>query len=471
MTDRRFLTAKIRSYLDELSPRAVQTLLRSLETARDRGSDDPNLDLILDACLRVVRRSDSLVAEIEPRDNWLQRLFFTPVEDLLVDEILPGPDRGRIKRTSLDLIWSWLHRDVAPDRVREAMEIAQRLETDPDDIARLANDLRDEVDPIVRNFIGDAHENDRARQKLVMLVGGERAMRDLETVFDAFRARSWLDGLRESLPERLTEWDFKAGSPSLKRIKSVTDRHADMAHLVAAVVVRRVDAAESMMSLACGLAGAATIKKIAASPYAAFAEMALSEAERYAVIACGDCPTSVLSDALNAYCSLVRVLDRQFELPDKPDWLRRIAQTRRMLSGLVTRELEATLGHIRRLLSVPQSRDGMEPMLEPGLMAEGLRGVMLVIKMRDFAESLAVNEITARTRQALEQSLEIKTRALLSRLAEAKGGESRKAHLVAVDAAIELCEAYFGKDYADQLRRSRKAALTANAPLAEKIAL
>ena len=51
MTDRRFLTAKIRSYLDELSPRAVQTLLRSLETARDRGSDDPNLDLILDACL------------------------------------------------------------------------------------------------------------------------------------------------------------------------------------------------------------------------------------------------------------------------------------------------------------------------------------------------------------------------------------------------------------------------------------
>ena len=70
-----------------------------------------------------------------------------------------------------------------------------------------------------------------------------------------------------------------------------------------------------------------------------------------------------------------------------------------------------------------------------------------------------------------QRSVEIKTRALLSRLAEAKGGESRKAHLVAVDAAIELCEAYFGKDYADQLRRSRKAALTANAPLAEKIAL
>jgi hypothetical protein len=198
--------------------------------------------------------------------------------------------------------------------------------------------------------------------------------------------------------------------------------------------------------------------------------MAISEAERYAVIACSDCPTSVLSEALNAYCSLVRVLDRQFELADKSDWMRRIAQTRRSLSGLVTRELEATLGHIRRLLSVPQVRDGEEPVLESGLMAEGLRGVMLVMKMRDFAESLAVNEITARTRQALEQSLEIKTRALLSGLAEARGS-ARAAHLVAVDAAIELCEAYFGKNYADQLRRSRKAALAAREPVTEKIAL
>lgn len=471
MADRRHLTAKIRSYLDELSPRAVQTLLRSLEMARDRGSDDPNLDLILDACLRVVRRTDSLVAEIEPRDNWLQRLFFSPVEDLLIDEGLAGPTRGRIKRTSLILIWGWLQRDVAPQQISEAIEIAQRLETDPDDIARLANDLRDHVAPTVTACLAEARANDKARQKLAMLVGGERAMRDLEDVFAAFGARGFLDALRESLPERLTEWDFKPGSPPLKRIKSVTDRHPHAAHLVAAVVLRRAEAPESLISLACGLAGSASIKRIAASPYAVFAEMALSEAERFAVVACGECPNSVLSDAINGYCRLVRVLDRQFELNEKPDWLRRVAETRRTMSGLVTRELEATLGHVRRLLSVPKVGPGGEPVLEAGLMAETLRGVMLLNKMRDFAESLAVNEITARTRQALEQSLEFKTRALLSGLAESRGVE-RKAHLVAVDAAIDLCEAYFGKDYADQLRRSRKAALAAGTTtLADTIAL
>jgi hypothetical protein len=469
MPDRRHLTAKIRSYLDELSPRAVQTLLRSLETARDRGSEDPNLDLILEACMRAARHSDSLISEIEPRDNWLQRLFFSPVEDLLVDAALCGPERGRIKRTSLSLIWAWLQRDVAPDKVREALDIAQRLETDPEDIAALAEDLREHVAPTVQQLIDGAHATEKGRQKLAMLVGGARAMRDLEDVFAAFASRPWLDALRESLPERLTEWDFKADSPSLKRIKSVTDRNSRFAFLVAAVVLRRVEAPESMMSLAAGLAGSVSVKRIATSGYAVFAEAALSEVERFALIATGECSNTALGEALNAYCRLVRVFDRQFEFEEKPEWQKRIAETRRAMSALVTRELDAMLGNVRRLLSVPAVGENGEPILDAGLMDEALRGVMLLNKMRDFAESLAVNEITARSRQSLEQSLEFKTRALLSGLAGAQG-RARRAHQAAVDAAIELCEAYFGKDYADQLRRSRQAALAVKAKPAQKAA-
>ena len=67
MPDRHLLTAKIRSYLQALSPRAVQTLLRGLEGARARGSDDPHLDLILDACLSTVRPDTGIVLDAEPR--------------------------------------------------------------------------------------------------------------------------------------------------------------------------------------------------------------------------------------------------------------------------------------------------------------------------------------------------------------------------------------------------------------------
>ncbi len=459
MPDRHHLTEKIRSYLDALSPRAVQTLLRGLESARARGSDDPHLDLILGACVSAARRSCGVVLDSEPRENWLQRLFFVPVEDLLLSEMLPAKEPGRITRASLPLIWTWIARDIAPDRVSVATELSRRLETEPDEVVEMAAGLRRHVLQPLQKALAEAHADDRSHQKICMLVGGERALRDLEDVAAAIVEMGWLDALRESLPERLTEWDFKTGSPSLVRIKAVADRHPDHKHLVGAIVLNRVEAPESMLSLAAALAGSMSIRKIAASPYAVFAEMALSEVERFSGIACGSCTNRELSTAINAYSRLVKVLDRQFDLAEKPAWQKRVAETRRALSNLVTRELEATMGNIRRALTVPKIGADGEPDVDVLLLEEAHRGVMLVNKMRDVAESLAVNEITARTRLALDQSLEIKTRALLQALSESKGAE-RKAHLVAVDVAIDLCEDFYGKDYADQLRRSRKAALT-----------
>ncbi|MEO0976524.1 MAG: hypothetical protein AAFY24_04675, partial [Pseudomonadota bacterium] len=63
------------------------------------------------------------------------------------------------------------------------------------------------------------------------------------------------------------------------------------------------------------------------------------------------------------------------------------------------------------------------------------------------------------TRQAVEQTLEIVTRSLITDLGKAEGAQV-EAHASAADAAITLSEIYFGADYAAQLRRSREAAFT-----------
>jgi hypothetical protein len=468
MPDRHQLTLKIKSYLDALSPRAIRTLLRSLEHARSQGSDDPHLDLILDACLNAVRTTDTLVLDSEPRDGRLQRAFYSPIEDLLANEGLSGKVPGRINRSSLPLIWTWMSRDLAPEAFASAEKVSMRMETDAETVATLAEDLREQAMPLVAETLAEAHSSDRVHQKIAMLVGGERALRDLHDILAAFNARPWLDGLRESLPVRLTEWDFKAGSPSLLRIKAVMDRHGDQAPLIASVVLSRVEIADTLLALTASLAGSTSIKKMAASPYAIFAEMAFSEAERFSAIACGACSNAELAEALNAYCRLMKTIDRHYDLAESGAWQQRMAVTRRSVSALVTRELEAMTGSVRRALQVPRLDEAGEPKTDTAAIEEAHRGMMLLDKMRDAADSLAVNEITARTRTALDQSLEIKTRALLSELSQ-KAGAARKAHLVAVDAAIGLCESYFGKDYADQLRRSRKAAL-ATKPKAQSAA-
>ncbi|WP_349360093.1 hypothetical protein [Stappia sp.] len=467
MPDRQHLTSKIRSYLDALSPRAVQTLVRGLENARAKGSDDPHLDLILDACLGAVRKPRAIEpTDWEPRAHFLKRVFFHPLEDFLLDEPLPGKVRGRITRSSLDSIWTWLSRDVAPEAVASTEERAARLETTSPEILALADALRDALLPHMRDLYADAQGDDRRHQKLMMLVGGERAFRDLEDIIAVFSARGWLDGLRESLPTRMSEWDFKPGSPTLKRIKAVSDRQGEQAFLVASVVLARLDAPEALMALSAGLAGSDSVRKMAASPYAVFAEMAFSEAERLSGLVCGSCTNAELSEHLNHYIRLVKFIDRRFELDEWPAWQKQVAATRRSISQLVTRDLEAAAGNLRRALLVPKIGADGEPKVDALALEEALRGLMLLDRMRDAADSLAVNEVTARTRQVIDQSLEFKTRALLGDLAKTSGA-ARTAQLVAVDAGIALCERYYGKDYADQLRRSRKAALSAPAPDAD----
>lgn len=316
MPDRHQLTLKIKSYLDALSPRAIKTLLRGLEHARSRGSDDPHLDLILDACLNAVRSTDTLMLDSEPREGRLQRAFYLPIEDLLAGDGLTGKVPGRINRASLPLIWTWLARDIAPQQFQTAEEVARRVETEPEDVAALAEHLLEHAMPLLSDALAEAQSDDRTHQKIAMLVGGERALRDLEDMRAAVTSRAWLDALRESLPDRLTEWDFKPGSPSLLRIKAVMDRHGDHAPLIASVVLNRVEVPDTLLSLTASLAGSSSIKKMAASPYAIFAEMAFSEAERFSAIACGACSNTDLSDALNAYCRLMKTIDRHYDLAE-----------------------------------------------------------------------------------------------------------------------------------------------------------
>jgi hypothetical protein len=78
---------------------------------------------------------------------------------------------------------------------------------------------------------------------------------------------------------------------------------------------------------------------------------------------------------------------------------------------------------------------------------------------RNTSETFAVNDVGKRTRQAVEQTLEIVTRSLITDLGQAKGQEL-EAQLSAVDNAILLSEIYFGEEYAAQLRRSRQSAVS-----------
>lgn len=457
MPSRHILVQKIRAYLQALSPRAVDMLLRNLEVSRARGETDPIVRLILEAGIELLRGDEEAVAG-EPRGKWLRRLFFRPVEGLLIDEVLPHKQKGRINRASLAGIWTIVERDLVP----ELIEGAERQVQDPGlseaDAASIASHLRDAVTPDLRRFLDTAAQDDKHRQRMVMAMGGERVYQDLFDVVEAFEAESWLTPFLDSLPEKLTDWDLKSDSPAAQRVKAAAGRHAENAALIAAAILGRAESPASVATLASNLAGTQDARKLARSPYAAFVDVVLSEAERLYVVARkrsdGDAD---MASSLSRYHSLIRGIDRDIDFSGGGPWYKRLADTRRQFSELVSAELEAAVSHVRRAIKVPALDPAGEPMVDRISVDEAKRALGMLALMRVAAESLAVNEVTARTRQTVEQTLEIMTRKLLSDAAKCKAAEKR-AHLAAVDVAIELCEGYFGKDYADLLRRSRRSA-------------
>jgi hypothetical protein len=144
-----------------------------------------------------------------------------------------------------------------------------------------------------------------------------------------------------------------------------------------------------------------------------------------------------------------------FELDLVPEWMQRVAAARRRISDLLDPPIAEAPGLVRRLLRDAAERPGV---FDPSLLDDADRALTLFDMARVIADSVALNDAIARTRKALEQTLEL----LHSRTIDGvrKAGPDRRAGAVKLaDAAIRYCGIVFGEEYASVVRRSRDTAL------------
>lgn len=471
MTDQALLTDKIQSYLMALSPRAVGTLVRGLERARQSGKGDPHVELILAASAALLRgealhRSaprDERPLPTATRRGHLERLFFSPLDTFLVNEHLPRKQEGRVYRPYLNEIWQWLERDLLPAEIRQARQDLEASHSDDEKAHERVAALRKMATRALAETMARANDSDRERRRLSMVLGGDRAFADLQDVTKLFLAEPWLTRFLDRMPTSLTERRLKQDTDVLTLVEAHARKHPDYIAMLAATVLDRADAPWSLGTFATRLAGTNKARDLSRSPFAPFMDVVISEAERLSILARSqrDNPDPVaFSEAVSGYANLMRGLEFDMDLSGADAWRGRLSETRREMSQIVTSELQTASGAVRRALAVPKvDRDGRWK-ADSHALDDAVRTLRVLAMARGTAETLAINDVSKRTRQTVEQTLEIITRSLLSEFAKQKGA-SRAAHLSAIDAAILLSEVYFGSDYAGQLRRSRQSALAA----------
>ncbi len=473
MTETELLTNKIKVYLQGLSPRAVESLVRKLEKSKEAGIVDQHLELILEASVKLLRTPDVVLDEPAReiiRRNQVQRMFFTPLEEFLINESLPNHQEGRVYRPNLPKVWNWLSRDILPGDVRMVLDESENPNVSDDRLDTLVDALRKRSVDAVGSALEQIETSDKERRRLSIEIGGERGISELKDIQKILSAERWLMPFLNMMPETLTESRFKADPDVLNLIGKCSSRYPDHIPVVAAAMLERAETPSALCTFAGRLANTDDPKAISESQYAPFVDMVMSEAERLNVLAQEhrqNNPDPVaFSQALTEYHSLVRGVELDMDLSHAGRWNKRLSDTKRSISDSVTRELNNAHGAVRRALQVPKwTKDG-DLDQDHASINDAVRCLRVVVMVRNASETLAVNEVGTRTRQTVEQTLEIVTRSLISGLGKT-GGKDRQAHLAAVDVAIMLSEIYFGADYAAQLRRSRQSAV-AEQPAAAK---
>jgi hypothetical protein len=460
------LESKIQTYLRSLSPKAVEALVRNLEHAKIKKGEDPQIQFVLAAAVTLLRKPQIATPEMqggEQRRSQIQRMFFSPLEDFLISETLQSRQEARIDRAVLDRVWKWLSRDVIETDVRIVLEQAGNSAVSGERVDSLVQALRTRAVEAIAEALHNSEVSEKERRRMGIELGGERGIAELRDIHKIFAAERWLLPFLQNLPNRINEHRLKQDMDVLRLVEKCSARFPDHVPVIAAALVERSEAPSALCTFAGRLAGDEDPKAIANSQFAPFVDVVMSEAERLQILALKHRhhnPDPVaFSQALSEYHSLVRGVERDMDLSLSGKWHKQLSDSKRSLSGEVTSELNNAHGAIRRALQIPKVDNSGKLQINQEALDDAVRTLRVVTMARSASETFAVNDVGKRTRQAVEQTLEIVTRSLITDLGMAKG-QQLEAQLSAVDNAIMLSEIYFGEDYAAQLRRSRQSAVS-----------
>jgi hypothetical protein len=381
----------------------------------------------------------------------------------MVDDRPDHGHPGRIARASLEMLWTWLRRDLLPD---DAKTVA-------DDIngALLVNDDA-KAEHIIRAFQGKAAaaieaaltesaNDDKIRRRVLAQIGTPRAVEDATTLKCVMAGRNTLELLAGHLPLRIPSLaggdldEYKA----LIEKTSVTNGELFLYALL--TVMNRLAAPWQIIRFGIKAASSDTAVRVAETHYGVAVNIVLADLERM-VNELRDDLRSGAGVAVGALLKTIhdaaRGLRTELDLPVDSTWGRALASQRAQIAELLRSEIESATGRMRRLLR-PRPSTEIRPnsALDAGEVVEVEALIGFVGNCRHFASELAINEMTQRTFSEIQQYLDSGTRALLDGLRHA-GEVDRSFRQSQVDAAARFCAKVFGTDYAALLTKAAEVA-------------
>jgi hypothetical protein len=447
------LPERLRSYLRELPRGALALLAGELERVAARGDDIPGGEGLLEEVRTALRESGQPATRVgDPT-----RLFFAALEPFLVNDDPAHKRPGRIARSILTPMWSWICRDLVPDQAKTYSDEAVHAAADPAAYERLARNFRKCVVAEIETALAGASIDDRGRRRLTGQIGTQNALDDARALLTILSAADIFAQIESRLPAQIRN----LADAQLDNVKSVLDQavgsRPDVFPYALVLTMGRLAVAWQLIRLAIRAAETDDAIRIAGAPFAAAITIVLSEIEQSVSALKADLARGASSSAAALIKTIhdgVRGLRTELDLSGDSAWARRLAAIRTDVSTVLKHQVESASGRVRRLLrSRPLSEIAHNSVLDDDDVNETEALVELVAVCRLYASELAINEMTLRTYGELQQYLDTGTQALLDSLRHTGEGQRRFVQSQ-VDASVRFCAKIFGPDYASVLAKA-----------------
>ncbi|MDO8876157.1 MAG: hypothetical protein Q8M24_21565 [Pseudolabrys sp.] len=454
---------RLQLFLRELSPQAQGMLIAEFERTLLRGEELGAADLVLQELRRIAREA----RDGAPRIGHSARLFFKPLEPFLVDDLGQHRHLGRISRSSLDTLWTWISRDVLPEDARAVDDIvnAAMLEGDDAKAQHFVRAFQDRVAIALTDQLRNAETDDKMRRRMLAQIGTQRASEDAATLKCVLNARDGLSAMAARLPLQVGNLSAKQLDECKALIEKTSPPTSDVFLYSLLTVMHRLAAPWQLIRLGVKAAGSDTAARVAETPYGVSVTIVLSELERQVGELRDDLRSGrgvAVGALLKTIHDSARGLRTELNMPMDSSWGRALSGLRSQIGDMLRLEIDSMPGRVRRLLK-PRANGEIRPnsTLDPAEAAETEALVAFVGTCRHFAGELAINEMTQRTFSELQQYLDSATRGLLEALRGTTPNE-RSFRQSQVDTAVRLCATVFGRDYAAQLGKAAEVAAAAD---------
>ena len=448
----------LKGFLGQLPDDVASRLAKAVEVDRLIGGAALPHDDILKA-LRPQLRGTATGAHRVPTP---QRLFCRPFEDLLVSGERKAKQKGRIARSSVDVVWKWLASALMPARHnRLTTSLGEAIVAGNDElIQRDLTALWSEASYVLRAALADEARKGVAAQTL----GGADVAEDAAEMSLLLAQAKTVIEIRTRLPKpvvQLTQDDIWFLCDMIDQLALTAP---DFAPYIALVVLGRLERPWEVLRLITAITRKATDVVISGTDMDVVGELLFSDLDAYAVTIQAARPINFDPDkvlsSLAGFTELSSGMVKELGIRRDGKWGQRLAKDRadvaQIMENLLQRarkEILAALPPHKGFAFARRQRNlDLSKPTDPERVAKALKYAQLVAHSRPFAVAGA---FSARLMKVTEEtSLALRTYAedILTEL-RATTPEARQRAQEHLAVMLSLCELVLGESETDFLRR------------------